>query len=348
MMYVGGLPWHGLGTRLDRPATAKEAIQAAHLDWQVRKLPLCAVDGLLHLPVKDKYGVARDGSLDVLGVVGRDYTPVQNREAFAFFDPIVGKNAAIYHTAGALGKGERVWILAKLPDSIRVVGDDITDKYVLLTNSHDGKSSLQVRFTPVRVVCQNTLTLALNQTGSDNGGIKLSHHTDIHRRLQEAERMLGIVRHQYDTLAETFREMARVTMNKERLDQYLSQVFPGSAEADEETDAPVVFNRDRAWSEYFFDQGAGNRMAGVEGTLWAAYNGVRVSRPPQDAPNCHPAAHEHLVWRGESPQGPGADCRRGHAATLAELVRCRLVGWGGTAPVSENGFQPVHGMPPLG
>ena len=129
MMYVGGLPWHGLGTRLDRPATAKEAIQAAHLDWQVRKLPLCAVDGLLHLPVRDRYGVARDGSLDVLGVVGRDYTPVQNREAFAFFDPIVGKNAAIYHTAGALGRGERVWILAKLPDSIRVVGDDITDKY---------------------------------------------------------------------------------------------------------------------------------------------------------------------------------------------------------------------------
>ena len=233
MMYVGGLPWHGLGTRLDRPATAKEAIQAAHLDWQVRKLPLCAVDGLLHLPVKDKYGVARDGSLDVLGVVGRDYTPVQNREAFAFFDPIVGKNAAIYHTAGALGRGERVWILAKLPDSIRVVGDDVTDKYLLLTNSHDGKSSLQVRFTPVRVVCQNTLTLALNQNGSDNGSLKLTHHTDIHRRLQEAERMLGIVRHQYDTLAETFREMVRVPMGKERLDQYLSRVFPGSAEAEE-------------------------------------------------------------------------------------------------------------------
>ena len=74
--------------------------------------------------------------------------------------------------------------------------------------------------------------MALNHGGSDNGGLKLTHHTDIHRRLQEAERMLGIVRYQYDTLVETFREMARVPMNKERLDQYLSQVFPGSNEAE--------------------------------------------------------------------------------------------------------------------
>ena len=124
------------------------------------------------------------------------------------------------------------------------------------------------------MVCQNTLTLALNQGGSDGGGLKLTHHTDIHRRLQEAERILGIVRHQYDTLAETFREMVRVPMNKERLDQYLSRVFPGSAAAEEDTDKAPGFQRDRAWAEYFFDQGAGNRMADVEGTLWAACNGV--------------------------------------------------------------------------
>ena len=210
MMYVGGVPWHGLGTVLDKPATAEEAIQAARLDWQVKKLPLYASEGdgsLLRLPVPDKYAVARENSFDVLGVVGSSYTPVQNREAFAFFDPIVGKQAAIYHTAGALGKGERVWILAKLPDSIRVVGDDITDKFLLLTNSHDGTSSLQVKFTPVRVVCQNTLSLAINQGGA---GIKISHHTDIHQRLKAAEKMLGIVHHQFDELADTFREMVQV------------------------------------------------------------------------------------------------------------------------------------------
>ena len=108
MMYVGGVPWHGLGTALDKPATAEEAIQAARLDWQVKKLPLYASDGdnsLLRLPVPDKYAVARENSLDVLGVVGSSYTPVQNREAFAFFDPIVGQaGGGLPHRRGA-GQG---------------------------------------------------------------------------------------------------------------------------------------------------------------------------------------------------------------------------------------------------
>ena len=165
MFYINEVPWHGLGTRLDKPATAHEAITAARLDWKVVKLPLFA--GSKRIPVTDRFAVVRrTGDLiqhtdPVLGVVSHEYTPLQNQQAFQFFDPIVGQNAAIYHTAGALGKGERVWILAQLPGHIRVAGDDITEKYLLLSNSHDGKSSVTIKFTPVRVVCQNTLTLAL-------------------------------------------------------------------------------------------------------------------------------------------------------------------------------------------
>ena len=178
----------------------------------------------------------------------------------------MGQDAAIYHTAGALGNGERVWILAKLPEPIRVVGDDIAEKYLLLSNSHDGKSSVQIKFTPVRVVCQNTLTLALN----DGAAWRISHHSDIHQKLKQAHEMLGLIKTQFADVEESFQAMSRVKMNSNRLTEYLTQVYPDSTEPDKQ----LLVQRDRSWSEYFFDQGRGNRMAGVAGTLWAAFNGV--------------------------------------------------------------------------
>lgn len=220
MFYINEVPWHGLGTKLDKPATAQEAITVAHLDWKVVKLPLFA--GSKRIPVPDRFAVVRrTGDLiaktdPVLGIVSNEYTPLQNRDAFAFFDPIVGQNAAIYHTAGALGQGERVWILAKLPGHIRVVGDDITEKYLLLSNSHDGKSSVQIKFTPVRVVCQNTLTLALN----DGSCWRVSHHSDIHQRLKQAHEMLGLIKIRFDDMEQSFQAMSRVKMNGDRLTEY--------------------------------------------------------------------------------------------------------------------------------
>src|ERR1700722_3019347 len=267
MFYINEVPWHNMGTKLDKPATAREAIQAANLDWQVVKGPLFA--GSKRIPVPDKFATIRKTSNiiaktdPVLGVVGKDYTPLQNREAFTFFDPIVGEEVAIYHTAGALGQGERIWILAKLPGHIRVVGDDIAEKYLLLSNSHDGKSSVQIKFTPVRVVCQNTLTLALN-----NGQAwRVAHHQDIHQKLKQAHEMLGLINTRFNDIEASFQHMARVKMDKNRLAQYLAQVYPDPRE---ESKIELV-KRDREWSEYFFDQGKGNRMQGVAGTLWAGF-----------------------------------------------------------------------------
>ena len=157
MMYYGEVPWHGLGQKLDGPATAAAAIQAANLDWKVEKVPLHIHQGKFCREVPDRFAIVRNdeslfqGPPTVLGIVGRDYTPLQNREAFDWFDPIADGAKAIYHTAGALGDGERVWILAKLPDAIQVIGDDIADKFLLLSNSHDGSSSVQVKFTPIPV-----------------------------------------------------------------------------------------------------------------------------------------------------------------------------------------------------
>ena len=270
MFYINEVPWHGLGTKLDKPATAQEAITAANLNWKVVKLPLFA--GSKRIPVQDRFAVVRrTGDLiqktdPVLGIVSDEYTPLQNHQAFQFFDPIVGQNAAIYHTAGALGNGERVWILAKLPGHIRVAGDDITEKYLLLSNSHDGKSSVQIKFTPVRVVCQNTLTLALN----DGSAYRVSHHSDIHQKLKQAHEMLGLINERFSEVEESFQAMSRVKLDSNRLTEYLANVYPDCKEPDKQ----LLVQRDRSWSEYFFDQGRGNRMPGVEGSLWAAFNGV--------------------------------------------------------------------------
>lgn len=274
MMYYGETPWHGLGTCLERPATAGDALNAAKLNWAVTKKPLWAIEGEVKTQVKTKFAIVREdrwGQEDcpVFGIVGQQYTPLQNADAFKFFDPIVGENAAVYHTAGALGDGERVWILAKLPDTIQVIGDDITEKYLLLSNSHDGNSSVQVKFTPIRVVCQNTLSMALR----DGDAIRIPHLKDVRKRLDEAHKLLGIINRRYSHIADRFRAFTRVQVDSDRLNDYLKALYP-----DPRPDSPEhvrkSIERHRLASEHLFDQGRGNRIKGVAGTLWAAYNGA--------------------------------------------------------------------------
>lgn len=310
LCYAGETPWHGLGTRLDRPATAAEAIAAAGLGWTVSKAPLRADTAAGPVPVPDAFAVLRDGvqPAPVLGVVGRDYTPLQNAEAFAFFDPLVGQDAAIYHTAGALGRGERVWLLAKLPGQVRVVGDDIAEKYLLLANSHDGRGSVQIRFTPVRVVCQNTLALALR----GDGQFRVVHTPDVKQRLQEAGRLLAAIQAGYADLELALQAMCRVPMDQARLGTYLAEVFPHPGDDDEAAVERVRTAREG--SARLFDEGRGNRLPGVAGTLWAAYNGVTEyldHRRTRQSPGRRLAS----LWFGEGHRVKA----RAHRAALALL-----------------------------
>ncbi|MGO8688996.1 MAG: DUF932 domain-containing protein [Thermoguttaceae bacterium] len=284
MFYVNEPPWHGLGTRLAGPATAAEAIKAAKLDWTVAKVPLYAVRGETSVRVPDTYGVIREDlwgqpedllgqpACPVLGVVGEGYKPLQNAEAFTFFDPIVGQDAAIYHTAGVLRDGERIWLLAKLPSQIVVVGDDVAEKYLLLSNSHDGRSAVQVKFTPIRVVCQNTLTLAL----LDGPTIRVAHTPNMQERLKQAHRLLGIVDKGFSNLAAAFQAMCKLSLDASKLDEYLAEVFPDPKDPEEpkHSKAAKRIQESRFWSRYFFEHGEGNDRPGARGTLWAAYNGV--------------------------------------------------------------------------
>ncbi len=223
------------------------------------------------------------GQAPVLGLVGNNYKPLQNRNAFAWFDGIVGTGAAIYHTAGALGCGERIWILAKLPGEIRIVGDDVADKYLLLSNSHDGESSVQVKFTPIRVVCKNTLTMALGRGPT----LRVSHIASLGKRMEQVKENLGIIGKGYETIQNQFQAMTRVQLNQGRLAEYLEQVIPEPQDKTDDRARKRVAEARRS-SAVLFDSGRGNNLAGVKGTLWAGYNGVAEYidfRPTKQNPN---------------------------------------------------------------
>ncbi len=239
------------------------------------KIPLYAeADGNSRL-VRNNFAVVpahrwRETDCPIFGTVGPYYTPLQNREAFRFFDPIVGPDAAIYHTAGALGDGERVWIQAKLPGEIRVADDDVTHKFLLLSNSHDGLSSVQIKFTPVRVVCENTLIQALQGEGES---IRVAHFRDVKRRLAQARANLKLINTRYARIEEAFKRMVTVKMDDARLTMYLRLVFPDSRRSDDRRATERV-RKNRQQAKVFFENGKGNRLKPVAGTLWVAYDGV--------------------------------------------------------------------------
>ena len=265
MMYTGEVPWHKLGTRLENPATAREAITAAGLDYRADLKDMQTGDGS---PVPKRKAVVRSDTGDVLGVVGNSYVPVQNYQAFGFLDAIVADGGLRYHTAGALGKGERIWMLAKLPNHIQVKGtDDLVEKFLLLSNTHDGTAALRVFFTPIRVVCQNTLNFALNQGRSQ--GISIFHRGDLATKIQEAQRVLGLAERFYDDAEAKIEILANHYPTPEQLLEYFLSLYP-DPEGARNTRARNV----RETLTRIFETGIGLDMPGIQGTSWAAFNAV--------------------------------------------------------------------------
>lgn len=297
MMYFGTTPWHGLGQELDKPATAAQAIEAAGLDWPVSKERLFVDANGTNVPVKGKMATSRvdeNGRLVTLGVVSERYEVLQNRDAFSFFDPIVGDGAAVFHTAGALDEGRRIWVLAKLPGEIRVVGDDVVDKFLLLSNSHDGSRSVRVMFTPIRVVCQNTLSMA----ESRHPFLSIVHRGDLRERLERARRMLRLVNTRYQSIEHDFRTLVKVQMTGNLLKEYLDRLFPsprdpGRPALEEQLNLDL---RERA--KFLFECGSGNNLLGARGTLWAAYNGVTEAVDFRAGMRHNPRRHLSSIWYG--------------------------------------------------
>jgi len=288
MMYVGEKPWHEQGIKLDKIATSKEAMEAAGLGWGVEKRDIFISSKKqvgLYQKVEGKFSTVREDKEIPLGIVGKVYQPLQNKDAFSFFDGIVGVKEAMYHTAGSLGKGEKVWILAKLPGYIKVVKDDIIEKYLLLTNSHDGTSAVEMLFTPIRVVCQNTLNLAISTSEKK---INMRHMVLVMSKIDEVRKQLGIIKYQYDMFEELSKKMTTIQMNKKNFDEFLEKI--GLITKDEENKLSTRAEHVIQEVTQLYEHGRGNDLIGVRGTLWGAVNSVieyvdygRTSNPEKRA-----------------------------------------------------------------
>ena len=167
MAYAGELPWHGLGSQVSDDISTDGMMEAAGLDWSVTKQPMYYMDDLGEMgEVPGKSALVRSSDNKVMDIVGQDWNPVQNAEAFEFFREFVDSGDMKMHTAGSLKGGKMVWALAKVNDGFTIKtaqGEDSVESYLLFSNPHQYGKSIDVRFTPIRVVCNNTLTLSLNQ-----------------------------------------------------------------------------------------------------------------------------------------------------------------------------------------
>ncbi len=268
MFFNGETPWHGLGVRLPEAPTTGEAIRAAGLDWHVITRPCVTVDGV---PVPAQATV-RESDGRVLGVVGPAYEPLQNREAFAFFDPLVAAGDVTLETAGSLRDGQRVWVLARLArDPVVIVkqADDVVLRYLLLSNSHDGTLAVRVGFCPIRVVCANTMAIAHEHATSKL--LRIKHTKGVNDTLTEIREAMNLASAEFEATAEQLRRLAATPIVADDLKKYVKRVFElGDADDAQDEAGKRILSRVTP----LFEEGRGNDLPGVRGTLWAAYNSV--------------------------------------------------------------------------
>lgn len=225
MFYTRTAPWHGLGTRVLEAPTSSAALSLAGLDWRVIQKPVLTEDGLFISGFKAN---VRDRDNQVLGVVSDRYKVVQNEDAFAFTDELLGEGVT-YETAGSLQNGRRTWILAKLPQRYIISGDEI-DPYLVFMNSHDGTGAIRAAMTPIRVVCQNTLNLALSTARRSWSTI---HTGDIHGKLQDARNTLLYADRYMAALGKTIEELSRQKLSDRQVLEYIDALFPLPEDASE-------------------------------------------------------------------------------------------------------------------
>lgn len=217
MMYVREVPWHGLGTKVDEAPNSKEAIKLAGLDWNVNPTVIYDANGK---EISGYKANMRDSDQSILGIVSDRYQIVQNSEAFEFTDSLLDEGV-VYETAGSLRDGKQIWLLARMP-STTILGDDV-DPYLCFTNTFDGSGAIKVCMTPVRVVCNNTLNLALETT---KRSWSTRHIGDLAGKLHQAKETLGLAQEYMKKLDEDADRLANTKLSDAEIESIVSFIFP--------------------------------------------------------------------------------------------------------------------------
>lgn len=267
MFSVREKPWHGLGTIIEEAVNSEQALRLAGLDWEVRQEPVMYNSQ----DTGHKLNI-RSSDDTVLGVVGGRYKPVQNKDAFAFTDELIGGEVR-YETAGSLSNGKRVWMLAKMPDT--KILDDTIEPFLCLTNGHDGFSSLKVCMTPVRVVCQNTLNMALKNAKRT---WNVRHSGNIESKLAEAQHTLGLAQTYMDEFAIEAKELYDIKIAPSDFTCMVEELFPiteNMTKRKEESQCLLQNQLKRAWNM--------DDLGNIRNTGWGFMNAISdmaTHRPP--------------------------------------------------------------------
>lgn len=276
MMYVGEVPWHGLGEYVgEHDLLSAQAIERAGLDWTVDRYPLHAeVSPGMFADVKDRVALLRSTDGAYLGNVSDRYEVIQNADAFSFMDSLVSEGEMRYHTAGSLRDGKRVWMLGRVSTPFDVVKGDRVDPYVFLVNGHDGTLALRCLPTAVRVVCANTVRMALE--AGVGQGIRVSHSGDANARLKQLEKTMSEMIGQTSEYRDFAKTLAAKAVGTETVTDFLARLFPNGTDSKgvERTEPTKATAVRRARVEQLFDAGKGQDIPGVHGTAWALYNAV--------------------------------------------------------------------------
>jgi len=266
MAWAGETPWHGLGKQVPHDLTPDQMLQAAGLDWKVKKIPAYAnIDG--HNVSVGRSALIRETDNQVLDIVGDDWNEVQNHQAAAFFNEFIEAGNMKLETAGSLKNGQIVWFLAKVDDSFELFSGDKVDAYMLFTNPHKFGQTTSVQFNPIRVVCHNTLSLAMSQDVKNI--VRVSHRKMFDET--EVKSLLGIAHNKMGTYKETASFLGSRKAKNEDVVEYFQRIFPVTV-AKEEGKSVKELSRNAQRGLDILNTQPGAEYA--QGSWWQVFNSV--------------------------------------------------------------------------